>query len=661
MLSNAASVMTAYDHKLNGFKLHTSLVEMIRHLFCIIFSLKLSITYGWATRTNAPLSTFRTDALNIKSPCGCNSTFEEAFWIVKSYFMHNNRYSEKDWLELKEQYSYYSDKNAAISDFLDRFGDPYTRFIPEKAMTARQRSIRGEMIGVGLNLRRRIYFIDMSENIRHRIINFIKIFSLQATRARFRHFHTIYRQKQKVQQRQSEDYKIVNTIGVPSIKRLTMNILTNIINIIRNRRNKEYKMNEKHPNKSCTLTINSTSNSTYGTTSTTITDIQPAHLRDKLFLAAEITGPLLSAYLICTYLSDSFIFWSHWKPTVALISFILSGRNIIERFAPIVVSEVYCGSPSSAAGVCVGDKIVAVDGRHVWRLSAKRLRSILDEGPLGECIRLSLRRKITTANSIANTKPGLNSDVVPSSPHHNISSSIKTNNNNNNNNMNSNLNILNKSIQFNINVVRDWMPIQVIHNKILSNGLGYISINEFTDKTAHEVYSSMQELHTKMFLEYGKHMHALVLDLRGNPGGPLNSALEVAALFLNKRKPILQMVHLGKIESHYSLNVHADLTTELLVLVDGRTASASEILVAALRDHERATTMGSTTVGKDVAQALMVLSDGSGLTCSVRSYLSPFGRSLSGGIPPDYPVTPSCIIPDQLRWNQSERSWKFIE
>ena len=57
----------------------------------------------------------------------------------------------------------------------------------------------------------------------------------------------------------------------------------------------------------------------------------------------------------------------------------------------------------------------------------------------------------------------------------------------------------------------------------------------------------------------------------------------------------------------------------------------------------------------------MQLSDGSGLTCSVRSYLSPLGKSLAAGIEPDYPVTPACIVPENLRWNSTERSWKFVE
>ena len=92
-------------------------------------------------------------------------------------------------------------------------------------------------------------------------------------------------------------------------------------------------------------------------------------------------------------------------------------------------------------------------------------------------------------------------------------------------------------------------------------------------------------------------------------------------------------------ERHYSRNRGADTGTPLLVLVDGDTASAAEVLVAALSCHRRAAVAGSRTVGKDVAQAVVALQHGAGLALTVRAYCDPHGRDLSGGIRPDLDVS----------------------
>ena len=126
----------------------------------------------------------------------------------------------------------------------------------------------------------------------------------------------------------------------------------------------------------------------------------------------------------------------------------------------------------------------------------------------------------------------------------------------------------------------------------------------------------------------------LVLDLRGNLGGTLPAALDTASLFLRHGVDVMRLVTSNgspgakggkrKEQIHRSTNP-IPLQTPLLVLADRRTASASEILVAALHDNERCVVVGSRTLGKDVAQAVVTLSDGSGVALTVRGFRTPVG------------------------------------
>ena len=92
------------------------------------------------------------------------------------------------------------------------------------------------------------------------------------------------------------------------------------------------------------------------------------------------------------------------------------------------------------------------------------------------------------------------------------------------------------------------------------------------------------------------------MDLRGNQGGPVAPALDIAALFLPKGTVLTQLCANQRAEKHYSTNQHADQNTPLLLLTDARTASSSEILVEALCGNNRAVSLGTRTVGKNVAQ-----------------------------------------------------------
>jgi carboxyl-terminal processing protease len=137
----------------------------------------------------------------------------------------------------------------------------------------------------------------------------------------------------------------------------------------------------------------------------------------------------------------------------------------------------------------------------------------------------------------------------------------------------------------------------------LGSGVGSFSVSEFNEKTFEEVQRGIATLHSSLQSQ-GSSLKALVMDLRGNGGGLISAAFDVASIFLPKGA-VLSRIAQGedKVATLVrSDNRHPDLTTALLLLVDGATASASEILAAALVDNGRASLAGQRTVGKNMAQ-----------------------------------------------------------
>jgi carboxyl-terminal processing protease len=132
----------------------------------------------------------------------------------------------------------------------------------------------------------------------------------------------------------------------------------------------------------------------------------------------------------------------------------------------------------------------------------------------------------------------------------------------------------------------------------------------------------------------------VVLDLRDDPGGLLTEAVEVASVFLDGG-PVVSYERRGKAPETLNAADGGDLTTPVVVLVNGTTASAAEVVTAALQDRNRAVVVGSRTYGKGSVQEPSRLSDGSALELTVGRYLTPAGRSLDGvGIEPDVLVSP---------------------
>lgn len=159
--------------------------------------------------------------------------------------------------------------------------------------------------------------------------------------------------------------------------------------------------------------------------------------------------------------------------------------------------------------------------------------------------------------------------------------------------------------------------------------VGYIRLNQFNSNAAGEMRTAIQNFQEQEVSGY-------VLDLRSNPGGLLQSSVQIARMWLDEGKKIVSTVNRqGKVDEQKTRG-EALTDKPLVVLVDGGSASASEILAGALQDHNRAMVVGTETFGKGLVQSVRGLGDGSGLAVTVAKYLTPDGRDINEkGISPD--------------------------
>jgi len=165
--------------------------------------------------------------------------------------------------------------------------------------------------------------------------------------------------------------------------------------------------------------------------------------------------------------------------------------------------------------------------------------------------------------------------------------------------------------------------------------VGYLRITMFTERTGAEVQSALQEMRARG-------MEKLVLDLRDNPGGLLESALDVASQFL-REGVLMYEVRRGGEEKSYPVRQGGTAgDIPMVVLVNGGTASAAEIVAGALHDHQRAQLMGEKTYGKGSVQLVFDLSDGSSIHITVARWLRPSRMPIDGtGIEPDRVIVPT--------------------
>ncbi len=178
-------------------------------------------------------------------------------------------------------------------------------------------------------------------------------------------------------------------------------------------------------------------------------------------------------------------------------------------------------------------------------------------------------------------------------------------------------------------LTREIIKVKSVKSKVIEGGIGYIKINQFQEQTANDLATAMKKL------EEAK-ITALVLDLRNDPGGLLNSSIDVASQFLEKGKLVVYTKTRAGEKSEFFTNGNGHFTLPMVVLVNQGSASASEIVAGALKDWNRAVILGTVTFGKGSVQTVIPLTDGSGLRLTTAKYYTPKGKSIQGtGITPD--------------------------
>jgi carboxyl-terminal processing protease len=184
----------------------------------------------------------------------------------------------------------------------------------------------------------------------------------------------------------------------------------------------------------------------------------------------------------------------------------------------------------------------------------------------------------------------------------------------------------------NFTLMRDTIRVQSVRSRNLEEGYGYIRLAQFQERSDRDLHRALEKLAAEK-----AGLKGVVLDLRNNPGGLLTQAVRIADLFLDSGMIVYTE---GRIESqkqkYFAQKEGSWLDFPVVVLVNGGSASASEIVAGALQDHKRAVVLGTKTFGKGSVQTILPLDDSSALRLTTARYFTPKGRSIQAmGIVPD--------------------------
>lgn len=218
----------------------------------------------------------------------------------------------------------------------------------------------------------------------------------------------------------------------------------------------------------------------------------------------------------------------------------------------------------------------------------------------------------------------------------------------------------NQEHPFNVKITRAQIKTKSVKAKLIEPNYAYFRITQFQERTGEDLATAIKEIRTK-----NKHaFNGIILDMRNNPGGLLNSAVAVSAAFLKEGDLVVytkgrvadSKMHLTAIpenfirtnsKNNYLKNIPSDIKdTPLVVLVNNGSASASEIVAGALQDHKRAIVVGTRSFGKGSVQSILPMLNGTAIKLTTAHYFTPNGRSIQA----------KGIIPDVVIKNGSERA-----
>lgn len=182
-----------------------------------------------------------------------------------------------------------------------------------------------------------------------------------------------------------------------------------------------------------------------------------------------------------------------------------------------------------------------------------------------------------------------------------------------------------------ITITREIIRVQSVKNRMLEPGYGYVRITNFQSRTATDLLKAISDLQKEATLE------GLILDLRNNPGGVLTGAVKVSDAFINDGLIVYTEGRIDDSSHRYPATPGDSLNgAPMVVLINGGSASASEIVAGALQDHNRAIIMGTKSFGKGSVQTIQELRNGSAVKLTTARYFTPNGRSIQArGIIPD--------------------------
>ncbi|MGO0121947.1 S41 family peptidase [Desulfothermobacter acidiphilus] len=258
----------------------------------------------------------------------------------------------------------------------------------------------------------------------------------------------------------------------------------------------------------------------------------------------------------------------------------------------LTVLRTFPSTPAGRSGIKPGDIIVSINGQQTKGIDLETAVSLI-RGPVGTEVSLGLYRP--------------------------------------------------KEGTFELTLRREEIAVPTVEAKVLPDRIGYVAISQFNERTPEELARALKQLEQKQ-------VRGLVLDLRDNPGGELLSAVRVASFFV-PAGPVVYIQYRNREPELYRADGHRWAEAPLVVLVNGNTASAAEIVAAAIKETDSGTLIGTKTFGKGVVQTIYPLKGGAALKLTTARYLTPLKHDINRiGVEPNVTVEqpPGGKIDEQL-------------